>query len=153
KRRKAMTRCIRNISIFIFTFLLLAACSGLRHMPPSEKLYTGADVKLESSENLKNKEKRFIENVAETGIRPQPNKSYLGMRPRLWLYLVTSDNPHTWLGKWLRKRGKAPVYLSHVKPGATSGIIDARLFNIGIFNEITDYEVVDKKHSAKIIYT
>jgi hypothetical protein len=57
------------------------------------------------------------------------------------------------LGKWLRKRGKAPVYLSSVKPGATSGIIDARLFNIGIFNGITGYEVVEKEHTAKIIYT
>ncbi|MBW6537398.1 MAG: BamA/TamA family outer membrane protein, partial [Mariniphaga sp.] len=148
-----MTGCIRNISIFIFACLLLTACSGLKHLPPGEKLYTGADVKLESSENLKKKKKRFIENVAETGIRPEPNKSYLGMRPRLWLYMVTSDNPHTWLGKWLRKRGKAPVYLSHVKPGATSGIIDARLFNIGIFNGITGYEVVEKEHKAKIIYT
>jgi outer membrane protein insertion porin family len=148
-----MKRCIRNISIFIFACLLLTACSGLKHLPPGEKLYTGAEVQLEYNENLKKKKIRFIEKVAETGIRPEPNKSYLGMRPRLWLYMVTSDNPHTWLGKWLRKRGKAPVYLSHVKPGATSGIIDARLFNIGIFNGITGYEVDEKKHTANIIYT
>jgi outer membrane protein insertion porin family len=148
-----MTRNIRNISIFIFACLLLAACSGLKHLPPGEKLYTGADVKLESKENIKKKKKRFIEKVAETGIRPEPNKSILGMRPRLWLYMATSDNPHTWLGKWLRKRGKAPVYLSSVKPGATAGILDARLFNIGIFNGITSYEIVEKKRKAKIIYT
>ena len=148
-----MTRCIRNISNFIFACLLLTACSGLKHLPPGEKLYTGANVKLEYNENLKKKKIRFIEKVAETGIRPEPNKSFLGMRPRVWLHMVTSDNSNTWLGKWLRKRGKAPVYLSSVKPAATAGIIDARLFNIGIFNAITGYEVAEKERTAKIIYT
>ncbi len=148
-----MIKCTRYISFFIFTCLLLTACSGLKHLPPGEKLYSGAEVQLEYNENLKNKKIRFIEKVAETGIRPEPNKSYLGIRPRLWLYMVTSDNSHTWLGRWLRKRGNAPVYLSSVKPGATAAIMDARLFNIGIFNGNTGYEVAEKKHRAKIIYT
>lgn len=148
-----MTRCIRYISIFIFACLLLTACSGIKYLPSGEKLYTGAEVKQEYNENLKKNKKRFIEKVAEAGIRPHPNKSFLGMRPRLWLYMVTGDNPHTWLGKWLRKRGKAPVYLSSVKPTATAGIIDARLFNIGIFNGTTSYEIVEKEHTGKIIYT
>jgi outer membrane protein insertion porin family len=148
-----MIRRIRHITIFIFTCLILASCSGIKHLPPGEKLYTGAEVKLENNENLKKKKKRYIEKVAETGIRPRPNKSYLGMRPQLWLYMVTGENPKTWLGKWLRKRGQAPVYLNSVKPGATAGIINARLFNIGIFNGMTGYEVVEKEHSAKVIYT
>ncbi len=148
-----MTRLVRNIHINILACLLLAACSGVKHLPPGEKLYTGADVKLEDNENLKRKKTRFIENVAEVAIRPAPNKSYLGMRPRVWLHLVTGDNPKSWLGKWLRKRGKAPVYLSSVKPKVTAAIIDARLFNIGIFNGLTGYEVVEKEHTAKVIYT
>jgi hypothetical protein len=38
---------------FILAFCFLAACSGIKHLPPGEKLYTGADVKLEDNENLK----------------------------------------------------------------------------------------------------
>jgi outer membrane protein insertion porin family len=148
-----MKRVILYINIYIITCLVLISCSGIKHLPPGEKLYAGAGVKLEYSEDLIKKKKRLIQKVAETGIRPQPNKSYLGMRPRLWLYMVTGDNPNTWLGKWLRKRGQAPVYLSSVKPGATAGIMDARLFNIGIFNVNTGYEVIEKEHSAKVIYT
>jgi len=148
-----MTQDVRHITIFILTCLILTSCSGIKYLPPGEKLYAGAEIKLEYNENLKKKEKRLIEKVAETGIRPQPNKSYLGMRPRLWLYMVTGNNPNTWLGKWLRERGQAPVYLSSVKPGATAGIMDARLFNIGIFNVNTGFEVVEKKHSGKVIYT
>lgn len=148
-----MTRAIRHIALYIFACLLLSACSGLKHMPPGEKLYTGADVELEDNGDLQKKKKRFIKKVTEDGIRPKPNNSYLGMRPQLWLYMVAGDNPKTWLGKWLRKRGKEPVYLSSVKPGATAGILDARLFNMGIFNSITGFEVVEKEKSAKIIYT
>jgi outer membrane protein insertion porin family len=148
-----MTQRTRHITIFILTCLMLNSCSGIKHLAPGEKLYAGARVKLEYNENLKKREKQLIKKVAETGIRPQPNKSYLGMRPRLWLYMVTRNNPNTWLGKWLRERGQAPVYLSSVKPGATAGIMDARLFNIGIFNGNTGFEVVEKKHSAKVIYT
>ncbi len=148
-----MIQGIRNIFIFTFACLLITACSGIGHLPPGEKLYTGASVKLENDENLKKKKKRLVEKVVETSVRPQPNKSFLGMRPRLWLYLATSDNPHTWLGKWLRKRGRTPVYLSSVKPGAIAAIMDARLFNVGIFNGIISYEVVEKDHTAKIIYT
>lgn len=148
-----MIRGIRYISIFILACLLLVACSGLKHLPPGEKLYTGADVELEDNGELGKKKKRVIKKVAEAGIRPQPNKSYLGMRPQLWLYMVAGNNPHTWLGKWLRKRGKEPVYLSSVRPGATAAILDARLFNMGIFNVNTGYEVVEKDKTAKIIYT
>ena len=148
-----MTRLLRNIHFIILACLFLAACSGIRHLPPGEKLYTGADIKLEDNENLKKKKNRYIENVAEVAIRPLPNKSYLGMRPRVWLYLITGDNPKSWLGKWLRKRGQAPVYLSSVKPKVTAAIMDARLFNIGIFNGLTNYEVVEKEHTAKVIYT
>jgi outer membrane protein assembly factor BamA len=148
-----MTRLIRYIHIFIIAYLLLAACTGIKHIPPGEKLYTGAGVILETNENLSKKKKRYIENAAEAVIRPQPNRSYLGMRPQLWLYMVTGENPKTWLGKWLRKRGQAPVFISSVRPGATTGIIDARLFNMGIFNSITGYEVVEKEHTARLIYT
>ena len=132
---------------------MFSACTGLKHVPADEKLYTGAQVKLEDTGNLAKKKKRIIKKVAEDGVRPQPNKSYLGMRPQLWLYMVTNENPNTWLGKWLRKRGQAPVYLSSVKPGATAGIMDARLFNLGIFHSITGFELVEKKHTAEIIYT
>ncbi|MBU1370504.1 MAG: hypothetical protein KJ754_11670, partial [Bacteroidetes bacterium] len=148
-----MTRSIRYISIFIFASLLFAACSGIRRLPPGEKLYTGVDIELEHNEKLEKKKSRFIEKVAENSIRPKPTKSFLGMRPRVWLYLITNDKPNTWVGKQLRKLGKAPIYLSTIKPGITAGIIDAHLFNIGIFNGITAYELVEKEHTAKIIYT
>lgn len=136
--------------ILILGCLFLAACSGTRHLPEGEKLYTGAEVKLESAEKLNT---RWIKSVAEEALRPAPNKVFLGIRPKLWMYNAAGENPKTKLKQWLKKRGEAPVLMSHVKPGVTSAIIDARLFNIGLFKSFTESETVEKKRTAKLIYT
>ena len=85
---------------FILLCFLLASCSGTKHLPAGEKLYTGAKIKLETTDNIN---KRNIKKNVETAVRPAPNKSFLGLRPRLWLYMSAGENPHTKLGKWLRK--------------------------------------------------
>jgi outer membrane protein insertion porin family len=139
-----------NNILLILTGLFLVACSGTRHLPQGEKLYVGAKIKLESAEKIN---KRAIQNAAEVAVRPQPNKSYLGMRPKLWLYNATDGYSHSKLQKWMRKNGEAPVLMSQVKTGATSAIIDAKLFNMGIFNSFTVSEIIEKKHTTKVIYT
>lgn len=134
----------------ILFILLLAACSGTKHLPADEKLYTGAKIKLESSEKVN---KRFIKAAVNESFRPEPNKSYFGMRPQLWLYMATSENPDSKFKKWLRKTGEAPVLMSHVNPQATAAVIDARLFNMGIFDSYTEFKIVEKKSTASVIYS
>ena len=75
------------------------------------------------------------------------------MRPQLWMYLTAGENPKTKLKKWLKKHGEAPVLISSVKPRATSEIIDAKLFNVGIFKSYSEYKIVEKKQTAKVVYT
>ena len=145
-----MLRSIQNNFLLILGCLLLAACTGTRHLPKGEKLYTGAEIKLESSEKIN---KRLIKTTAELAVRPAPNKVYLGNRPKLWLYNIAGEEPKTKLGKWLKKRGEPPVLMSSVKPGITRAIIDARLFNIGIFKSYTESKIVEKKRTGKVIYT
>lgn len=130
--------------------VLLSSCSGLSRLQKNEKLYTGAEIKLEKSENI---DKGKIKSIATEALRPVPNKSYLGMRPKLWLYMTAGENPKSKFAKWMKKRAVAPVLLSQVKPLATAAIIDAKLFNIGIFNSTTTYQIIEKKHTASIIYT
>lgn len=138
--------------LFLFC-LLLSACSGLKHLPPGEKLYTGAEIELDHTDEIGRKTKRFIKNVAGDAVRPEPNMSFLGIRPLLWLYNVAGDDPKNRIGKWFKKTGRAPVLLSSVKPGVTADIIDAKLFNIGIFRAYTSFETIEKERTAKIIYT
>jgi outer membrane protein assembly factor BamA len=133
--------------------LLCGACSITKRLPPDEKLYTGAKVVIESSSEITAKKKRFIKAATKDAIRPSPNKSYLGIRPKLWIYMSAVENPKTKFGKWVKSKGEPPVLLSTVNPTATSNTIDTKLFNIGIFKGYTQYKTVEKKSTAKIVYT
>lgn len=139
-----MTPSVLNKYALILCCLFLAACSGTARLPAGEKLYTGSDIRLESTEVLTKKDQRFITARVESVVRPLPNKSFLGMRPKLWRYTQA---------KWLRKWGEAPVLMSSFNPAVTSSIIDAALFNIGIFNSATEFKILDKERTAKVHYT
>lgn len=143
-----MNKSIRNSLLVIG--MALVSCSGVRNLPKGEKLYTGAELKLESTNPINTK---IIKATAEEAIRPKPNKSYFGTRPKLWLYMLEGEKPKTKFGKWLKKRGEAPVLLSMVKPGVTAAVIDARLFNIGIFKSYTESKIIENKYTARVIYT
>ncbi|MBN1926565.1 MAG: BamA/TamA family outer membrane protein [Prolixibacteraceae bacterium] len=130
--------------------LFMASCSGTRHLPYGEKLYVGAEIKIESAEKI---DKGAIKSAAEDVLRPKPNKSYFGMRPKLLLYNAAGDNPGSKFKKWLKRKGEAPVLISSVKPGVTSAKIDARLFNRGIFESYTQSEITEKEHTGKVHYT
>ncbi len=141
---------MKNYIFLILISLLLAACSGTKHLPNGEKLYTGAEIKLENADKLN---KKLVKAAAEGAVRPSPNKSYFGLRPKLWMYNIAGDEPKSKLKKWLKKTGEAPVLLSSVKPAVTAEIIDAQLFNMGIFKSFTESKTIEKELTAKVIYT
>lgn len=142
-----------NKYLLIIICLAASACSGIKYLPEGEKLYTGADTKFVSADKIDRKSKKILKATTKGAVSPQPNKSYLGLRPRLWLYGRTGEDPKTKIGKWLREKGEPPVLMSSVKPGVTSAIIDAKIFNIGIFKSYTNYKTEEKKHTARLTYT
>jgi len=127
--------------LFLLSLMVLTACSGLKSVPEGDKLYVGAEIMVVTSEHIPNQ--KYLQNMAKSVSRPKPNQSLLGIRPKLSL-------PNF---KWLRKYKEAPVLMSSVRPAATTVIMDALFFNNGIFNSYTEYKVVEKKHTAKVIYT
>ena len=144
---------IKTIIVRFTICLLIASCSVAKHLPEGEKLYTGADIILESPNQISHRKKKLIKTVAENAIRPEPNKKIVGLRPKLWMYLKAGENPQGRFKKWLKKKGEAPVFISSIKPAVTAAIVDARLFNIGILNSYTEYKIFEKQHSSRIIYT
>jgi hypothetical protein len=148
-----MKRLFLTKYFLIILCLLMAACSGTKHLPKGEKLYAGADVNIESGEKLSRKQKRFTRKTAESALFPKPNSRILGMRFKLWRYMAAGDNPKSKFRKWMKRTGEAPVLISHVKPMVTASVIDAKLYNIGIFKSNTEYNIKEKKHTAKIYYT
>lgn len=145
-----MIRSRQNKYILLLICLLLAACSGTKHLPEGAKLYSGAKIKFVSEEKVN---KGIIKAVALASIRPKPNSSYFGMHPQLWLYMSAGENPKSKFKKWLKKMGEAPVLMTNVNPGVTAGVIDAKLFNMGIFNSYTEFKIIEKKHTTSVIYT
>jgi outer membrane protein assembly factor BamA len=138
-------------NVITAAIVLITGCSGTKHLPPGEKLYTGAEIKFESADKIERK--KFKKAEAESAVRPKPNKTFLGMRPKVWMYTAAGEPKKKGLKSWMKKKGEAPVLLSSVKPAQSSSFIDAKLFNIGIFKGYTQYKVVEKKRTAKIIYT
>jgi outer membrane protein insertion porin family len=148
-----MALLIKTLCFLFIAGLLITSCSGTKHLPKGEKLYTGAEIKLESTDHISHRKKKLIKTSAENAVRPKPNKKFLGMRPKLWMYMKGGENPVGKLNKWFKKKGEAPVLISSIKPSVTAAIIDARLFNTGIFNSYTEFKIIEKQHTSHVIYT
>ena len=138
-----------NKYILLLICLLLVACN-VRYLPPGEKLYNDVKIKIVSTENVS---KGKIKTVVKTAIRPNPNKRYLGMHPQFWFLSLAGKNPKGKLKRWFKKVGGNPILISNVNAAATGRFINAKLFNIGIFDCYTESEFVEKRHTAKVIYT
>ncbi|HEX7468847.1 MAG TPA: hypothetical protein VF324_09720, partial [Methanobacterium sp.] len=147
-----MIRSVINRFILVIICLLIASCSGTKHLPSGERLYTGADIELKTADHIKNRKKRSVKSTIKNAIRPLPNKRFLGMRLRLSVYMAAGEAPKSKFKKWLKKIGEAPVLMSNIKPAATSSIIDAKLFNIGFFKSFTEFKIIEKKSTSKVVY-
>jgi hypothetical protein len=66
--------------------LFIASCSGTRNLPEGELLYRGAKIKVEG--NNAKKERKALKAEFEAIVRPKPNSSFLGFRPKLFIYKI-----------------------------------------------------------------
>lgn len=136
----------------LLVMLFISSCSNMRYLPKEESLYTGAKLKFDKTEKIANE--KIVRKEAEAVIKPKPNKKFLRMRVKLWLYNIAGTPKGKGLRYWLRNKvGEPPVLLREVQPEITAGLIDAKLYNNGIFRGSTSYEVSTKKGKSKIIYT
>ena len=130
---------------------LLASCSGLRYIPEKEKLYTGTNVKINYSAKPKNA--ALLQTELESVVRPQPNFSFLGLRPKLYFWHLGVGKKKG-LGKFLADRlGEAPVLLSQVKIPATQALMTNRLQNRGYFRAAVTHDVKAEGRTAQVNYT
>ena len=130
-----------------------SACSGTRKLAPNQKLYTGFTIELKSADTLSKKIRKNITKTAASAINTRPNKTLLGMRPKLWLYMAAGENPKSKFNKWIQQKGEPPVLLSQINSNIISDVMDAQLFNIGIFDAQTSFTISNKQHTAQVTYT
>jgi outer membrane protein insertion porin family len=138
------------IAALAAAFLTLS-CAGSRFARDGERLYAGATMSIVSPD--KPVYKKFIKKTAREALSQKPNRSFLGLYPGLWFYSLAPDSVHKGFRAWLKKKaGKPPVYINNVDPAATVKLVDAKLFNIGIFNGTTTFTLTENKHTTTVRY-
>lgn len=160
-----MTRSYQSFSFNVFRrflagfclFLLfsLAGCSSIKSVPEGDYLYIGGDIKVKS-EYPETKTKPLVTEL-EQAIRPQPNASFFGIRPKLWIYNAFGGNKENkGIAKWIKTLlGEKPVLLSDAYPLKVEGQMINRLYNLGYFNPAIAYEIdsTSKRKMAQVHYT
>ncbi len=137
-------------SSFLILNLFLVGCSGLRYVPEGQKLYTGSKVTIKSPTKLKNGS--ALQTELTSVLRPKPNFSFLGLRPKLYFWHLGVGKTKG-LGHFLAgKLGEAPVVLSQVKIDATRKLMVNRLNNRGYFKGAVSSEVVAQEKTAQVNY-
>ena len=131
--------------------VMMASCSNTKHLPANDALYLGAKVKVQA-EGLGKKKRKALTTELAALTRPRPNKKFLGIRFKLWIYNL-AGNPKSetsFRGKLKNKTGEPPVLLSEVSLTRNQDILQNYLENKGFFQaEVTgDTTVKHKKATA-----
>jgi outer membrane protein insertion porin family len=146
-----MQRRLRML-LMVLAGLSAFSCSNLRYLEEGQKLYTGSGVSFESEYRISEKSK--LKNELEQVMRPEPNGTFLGMRPRLWFYNIAGEPTGKGLRHFLRNRiGRPPVLFREVDPSRTARLMENRLMNMGYFNASASYDIQSKSQKASVVYT
>ncbi len=133
--------------------LFISSCSNTKFLQEGQMLYTGAKINIKN-DTLTKKEKGNLKEVLTDQLRPKPNSSFLGLRPRLYIYNITKEpKKEKGLGYWLKyKIGEKPVLLGDVDREFNKKIIVNYSENKGFFNAKASSDTISKNRKAKVIY-
>lgn len=134
--------------------LLLSACSTTRTVPKDDKLYTGAQVKLESPASLNAGQRKILRADLQGATRPRPNSRLLGIPFKLLIYNAFGNKkPNSFLGRMRDKWGQPPVLLSQLNLENNTKILQNMLENRGFFNARVTGDTIVRKRKAHAEYT
>ena len=138
-----------HLLYFLFLGLLVSSCSNTRFLPEGELLYTGGKVTVEGKEVSK-KERKALKTALKEVLRPKPNSSILGLRPKLYIYnLAGTPKKEKGWRYWLRtKVGEAPVLYSQVDLEYNKSVLQNFAENSGYFNTRTSAD--STRHGKKV---
>ncbi|RRQ49489.1 hypothetical protein DZC72_02460 [Maribacter algicola] len=131
--------------------LLIQSCSIEKFIPEGERLYTGAQLELDTIGEFKGL--KDVKTELVNLIEPNPNTRFLGMRPALFFYYKAQREKPGFIYRFLNKSfGEEPVYFSEVKPEKVEELLLNRLDNNGFFYSRTSSEPVLKEKYAYVNY-
>lgn len=144
--------CVKCVVLLSLFFVL--GCSNTKYLPDGDLLYTGASVTIKDS-IIKKKDRKALEAELEDLLRPKPNKSLLGLRPKLWFYNIAGEpKKQKGLRYWLRNKvGEPPVLFSKVDLDYNASVLSNFTENKGYFKTrvSADSTVRNKRVTAEYI--
>jgi outer membrane protein insertion porin family len=153
--KKHSNRKTEYIRYFIaLSLFFVFGCSNTKYLPKGELLYTGGSVTVKDSV-IKKKERKELENELEGLLRPKPNKSFLGLRPKLWIYNIAGEpKKQKGIRYWLRtKVGEPPVLFSKVDLDYNASVLRNFTENRGYFKTRVSADSTAKNKRATAEYT
>jgi outer membrane protein insertion porin family len=146
---------MKQIVVYILFFLFaVSSCNVSKHLPPGEKLYRGATIKVQKEKGVKESAKN-LQKKLKLVTRPAPNKYLLGQPYKVWWwYFIGEPKRPKGLKTFLRdKLGEPPVLSSRVNTAAIAENMNAYLDNIGYFHSTVAGDTINKGSYTKAIYT
>ncbi len=141
-----------RVALTLGCLLVLNACNVARRLPPGEKLYVGADFKLQADESVSKARRKEIASGLAGLARPRPAKTLFGFPYKVWLYYLLKEEKKQNTTK--RKFGEAPVLASARALTANETVFRAYLENEGYFKSSVSSRYVEKKgYQVRAEYT
>ncbi len=144
---------IKPLRYLLLITVFLNACSNTKYLTGEQKLYVGGKVNIINKDIKKNDRKAL--NTELTGLlRPKPNTTILGLRPKLYIYNITKTTKKKGLKHYFNtKFGEPPVLVSAVDLDNNSKILVNRLQNEGYFQAQVTGDTVTKSKKTTAVYT
>ena len=134
--------------------LIVSSCSNTKYLKEGELLYVGGKVKVEDS-LIKKSERKALQSDLKSLLRPKPNSSILGLRPKLLIYnLAGEPKKEKGIRHWLRNKvGEKPVLFSEVDLEYNSDVLQSNVENRGYFKARTSSDSTrsGKKATAEYV--
>ncbi|QDP85708.1 BamA/TamA family outer membrane protein [Chryseobacterium sp. SNU WT5] len=142
-----------KIATLLSFAIVISSCSNTKFLQENQMLYTGAKINIKN-DTLSKKEKSNLKEALQDQLRPKPNSSFLGLRPRLYIYNITKEpKKQKGLRYWLKyKIGEKPVLLGDVDREFNKKIIVNYSENKGFFNAKASSDTIAKNKKAQVIY-
>jgi hypothetical protein len=73
-------------------------------------LYGGAKIKVEGKQ--RQKKEQSLESKFEAIVRPKPNSSFLGFRPKLFIYKIAGTQKKQKIRYWLKPKWEKHLFIT-----------------------------------------
>ena len=133
------------------SIIFIIGCRGTRSLPDNEKLYVGAAVTV-NGPSLTTRQKKSLKKSLEGLSRPQPNSSFLGMRPKLTIYNMFRNSKKGIFKNIREKHGEPPVLASQLSLSSNIKSLENYMVNKGWFYGKVTADTVAKRKTLKATY-